>query len=180
MLATTQVLIHLYYDNDKIVLPIDPPGPIAGPDAAANGRKTALDQLKLKMRARVINVITRAVAISILGPFVYALCIRWIAWPWTVRIARMIWNIQRDSAPPRFPPYHIGLILRSLTAGLMLLCIWEFSNAAFSAYVAQAPLKNGQPLTTESRDPNGSLLNGLESKKEIPKVCCVWSSQNAH
>ena len=173
MLATTQALIHLYYDYDKIVLPIDSPGPVTGPDGASNDKKTPLDQLKVTGRVRITNVTTRAVAISILGPFLYAMCIRWVAWPWTVRIARVIWNIQRDSAPPRFPPYHIGLILRSLTAGLMLLCIWEFSNAAFSAYVAQAPLKNGQPLTTDSRDPNGSLLNGLKSKKETPRVCCA-------
>ena len=53
----------------------------------------------------------------------------------------------------------------------MLLCIWEFSNAVFSAYVAQEPLKKDQPLTNDSRDPNGSLLNGLRSKKEIAKVC---------
>ncbi|MCJ1414619.1 hypothetical protein MMC32_000946 [Xylographa parallela] len=174
MLATTQALVHLYYDYDRIVLPIGPPGPVAGPDGNSNDKKTPLDQLKLTARARIINVTTRAVAISILGPFLYALCIRWIAWPWTVRIARVIWNIQRDSPPPRFPPYHIGLILRSLTAGLMLLCIWEFSNIAFGAYVAQAPLKNGQPLTTDSRDPNGSLLNGLKSKKEIPRTFAFW------
>ncbi|MCJ1392234.1 hypothetical protein MMC18_005101 [Xylographa bjoerkii] len=174
MLATTQALNHLYYDYDRIVLPVDLPGPVGHPDAASNDKKTPLDKLKLTARMRFISATTRAVAISILGPFVYAFCIRWVAWPWTVRIARVIWNIQRDSAPPRFPPYHIGLILRSFVAGLMLLCIWEFSNAAFSAYVAQEPLKNGQPLTTDSRDPNGSLLNGLRSKKEIPKTFAFW------
>ncbi|MCJ1283842.1 hypothetical protein MMC26_003173 [Xylographa opegraphella] len=56
----------------------------------------------------------------------------------------------------------------------MLLCLWEFSNAAFSAYVGQAPLKNGQPLTTDSRDPNGSLINGLKAKKEITRTFAFW------
>ncbi|MCJ1401728.1 hypothetical protein MMC11_004945 [Xylographa trunciseda] len=174
MLATTQAIIHLYYDYDRVVLPIGPPGPVELPVSASNDTKTPLNQLKVTARARTISITTRAVATGLLGPVFYALCIRWIAWPWTVRVARLMWNIQRDSVPPRFPPYHIGLILRSITAGLMLLCIWEFSNAAFSAYVAQQPLKNGYPLTTDSRDPNGSLLNGLKSKKEIPRTFAFW------
>ena len=36
--------------------------------------------------------------------------------------------------------------------------------------MAKAPLKNGQPLTFEAKDPNGSLLNGLKSKKPSIKV----------
>ena len=68
------------------------------------------------------------------------------------------------------PPYHISLIIRSAGSGFLLLLIWEISNAVFGAYVAQEPLKNGNPLSNDSGDPNGSLLNGLKSKNEVIKV----------
>jgi hypothetical protein len=48
--------------------------------------------------------------------------------------------------------------------------LWEVGNTAFSAYVAQEPLKNERPITYESRDPNGSLLTGLRGKKLQTRV----------
>jgi nucleoporin NDC1 len=66
-------------------------------------------------------------------------------------------------------------------AGTLICLLWSFSNAAFSFWLAKEPIKNGQPLTTESKDPNGSLLNGLKSKKPRISVITVlipvsWSS----
>lgn len=40
--------------------------------------------------------------------------------------------------------------------------------------MVREPLKNGNPLTSESKDPNGSLLNGLKSKKLSIKSFAVW------
>jgi nucleoporin NDC1 len=67
----------------------------------------------------------------------------------------------------------------------MMIFLWELSNAVFTLYVAQPPLKKDNPLTSEtkdnagsyvtkSQDPNGSLLNGLKSKKEVPKTFAFW------
>ena len=127
-------------------------------------------KLKSVLPIMLRNAVTRAIATSLSGPFVYAGCIRWVAWPWTLWFARLVWSIPKESTPSRYPPMQVGLMIRSFAAGLMLLCLWEFSNAVFTAYVAQEPLKNGQPLTADSREPNGSLLNGLKSRKEGPKV----------
>ncbi|POS85302.1 hypothetical protein EPUL_002999, partial [Erysiphe pulchra] len=43
-----------------------------------------------------------------------------------------------------------------------------------SFYTAQEPLKNGRPITQESRDPNGSLINGLKSQKLQIRVYAFW------
>jgi len=177
MLATTQALIHLYYDYDKVVLPISKlraEGPADKPTDVEPPTARVKRDLPVAMRSSI----ARAVATSIVGPFVYALLVRPFAWPWSLYLARLFWSIPKDSAPPRFPPYHISLILRSATAGVLLLCLWDLSNAAFSAFVAQEPLKNGKPLTDDSRDPNGSLLNGLKSKKEAPRVRCILVGSN--
>jgi nucleoporin NDC1 len=182
ILAATQALMHLYYDYDIVVLPIpklkaggsvDKPTDVEPPTA----------RLKRDAPVALRSSIARAVATSIVGPFVYALLIRPFAWPWSLYLARLFWSIPKDSAPPRFPPYHISLILRSATAGMLLLCLWDLSNEAFSAFVAQEPLKKGRPLTDDSRDPNGSLLNGLKSKKEAPRVRYILiasKTSNAH
>lgn len=67
----------------------------------------------------------------------------------------------------------------------MLVMLWEVSNALFTLYVAEPPLKKGSPLTSEikdnagsvvtkSQDPNGSLLVGLRSKKDVPRTFAFW------
>jgi nucleoporin NDC1 len=62
------------------------------------------------------------------------------------------------------------LMLRCILASFMLLFAWMAGNTAFSIFLVKEPLKNGRPLTSESKDPNGSLLNGLKSKKLSIKV----------
>lgn len=57
-----------------------------------------------------------------------------------------------------------------ITEGTLLVVLWEFVNKTFDVYIAQEPLKNDLPITNDSTDPNGSLLNGLKSKKDTVRV----------
>lgn len=57
-----------------------------------------------------------------------------------------------------------------VTEGTLLVVLWEFVNKTFDVYLAQEPLKNDVPITNDSTDPNGSLLNGLKSKKDTVRV----------
>jgi nucleoporin NDC1 len=54
--------------------------------------------------------------------------------------------------------------------GFLLLTLWTLSNRVFTFYVSDVPLKSENPITNDSKDPNGSLLVGLKSKALIPKV----------
>ncbi|MCJ1412543.1 hypothetical protein MMC19_006638 [Ptychographa xylographoides] len=173
LLASTQSIIHIYCDYDHITLPIDTPKSENKSEKSPT-MDSPIAKLKSVLPIMLRNAVTRAIATSLSGPFVYAGCIRWVAWPWTLWFARLVWSIPKESTPSRYPPMQVGLMIRSFAAGLMLLCLWEFSNAVFTAYVAQEPLKNGQPLTADSREPNGSLLNGLKSRKEGPKNFAFW------
>lgn len=51
---------------------------------------------------------------------------------------------------------------------------WETTSFFFSTLLAQEPLKKDQPLSTASRDPNGTLLTGLKAKRNVVKTFAFW------
>ena len=169
MVAVSQSWLHISNDYDQVSLQ-------AGRIRVQDNLMRPLDieppmvQLRHDVPRLLQDALMRATVVGVFGPFMYHLLIRPVAWPWTLYVARVFWSIPKDSTPPRIPPYHISLILRSAMSGLMLICLWQISNAVFQAFVAQPPLKNDQPLTADSRDSNGSLLNGLKSRKQASKV----------
>ena len=168
MLATLQSTIHLYYDYDRIVLPVAPHKTETGSETSSKKQSPVIrlrDDLPLLGR----DILVRAACMSIFGPIVYALFIRVVAWKWSLSIAALLWDVP-SSRLSYIPPYHISLIIRSFTSGSLLLVLWEISNKTFGAYVVQEPIKKGQPLTSESKDPNGTLLIGLQNKREVLRV----------
>lgn len=90
--------------------------------------------------------------------------------------AKLFWNFPRSAADPpgRVPPIGPGLVLRSLVSGSLLVLCWQTSNLFFSVFISKEPLKRGQPLTGDAKDPNGSLLDGLKAKKETVKTFAFW------
>lgn len=57
----------------------------------------------------------------------------------------------------------------------MLVFLWEFANTAMTIYLSKEPVKRDkehklQPITRDSKDPNGSLLLGLRAKKDLLRV----------
>ncbi len=183
--ATVQSLLHLYYDYDQVplstttVLPSEtatkePVGVLADLLVQSLAQVEPLRPLfwydsKDIFTSVTRNIILRAVCVSFLSPFLYTIFIRRKAWSWSLSFAKLVWDV--PSTPLSFiPPHYPSLIYRSLTSGFFLLLLWEASNVLFTVYVAQAPLKKGQPITAESKDPNGSLLTGLKAQKEVPKV----------
>ena len=165
-----QSCLHLFYDYDRVHIPVTKTKPQTASDQPSAIAVQPLAQLRTKLPHLVQVAIPRALSIMILGPIVYSLFVRRMAWSWSLFLARIFWNLPKGSEPPKIPPYHISVLFRSVTASLLLIILWEFSNATFEAYVAQPPLKIDRPLTADSRDPNGSLLTGLKAKKEVAKV----------
>lgn len=168
MLAALQSALHLYYDYDRVPLPTTPIKAESVPEQA-HQEQSPVHQLQEDVPTLGRNIFLRAVGVSIFGPLFYALFIRSMAWKYSLLIAELLWDVPR-SRLSYIPPYHISLIIRSFTSGSLLLTLWEVSNKAFTAYAAQEPLKEGQPLTSKSTDPNGTLLIGLQSKREVTKV----------
>jgi nucleoporin NDC1 len=168
MLATLQSLLHLYYDYDRVLLP---PTQSSTESTTEQTWKEEHPLAKVQVLSPTLaqNVGLRAAGMSILGPIIYALFIRRTAWSCSLWLAELLWDVPASQLS-YIPPYHISLILRSLSSGFLLLAVWEASNALFGAYVAQEPMKKDLPFTSEAKDPNGALLNGLKSKRVTVKV----------
>ena len=187
LFAAAQSILHLYNDVDHLKLPID-----------ASQDKVPIQQVqtltgRLSHRLRLLgpifswdsnnpvrsarqNIVLRTAVVSLSAPFIYSLFIRRTAWEVSRWIASLLWDLpaQRLSF---IPPHYPSLIYRTITAGIQLLFLWESSNAFFSAYVSRQPIKKGVPLSSTSKDPNGTILNGLKSKKELPKVVQALASR---
>ena len=168
MLAVLQSAIHLYYDYDKVTLPTTLTEEESAPKQHAKNQ-LPFTRLRDEVPQLLQTILLRAVCMGVFGPIVYALFVRSAAWKCSLYVASVLWDVPQ-SRLSYIPPYHISLIIRSCTSGFLLLTLWEASNKLFGAYAAQEPLKNGQPLTSESKDPNGSLLRGAQSRREVPKV----------
>ncbi|KAF4125884.1 nucleoporin NDC1 [Geosmithia morbida] len=105
---------------------------------------------------------------------VYMGLIRPFAYRWTLMVLRPFYNIPKSNLLPTSWPLDLWLAGRCMLAGTLLFVVWGAGNTAFSVFMAKEPLKNGQPLTSESKDPNGSLLSGLKSKKPSIKCFAMW------
>ena len=185
LLALLQTIFHLYYNYDRVYLA----GAVQvetsqGPEITTEKKleiNTSLrphtlvspwEQVKASTPLILQRVALRSAAMAISGPFIYAIFIRHRAWHLSLLLAQLLWDMPAAAVLSYLPPSPIWLVLQSLYAQFLLLLLWESSNTLFSAFVAQEPLRKGQLLSDESRDPNGTLLNGLQSKREVPKVCC--------
>ncbi|EGC42110.1 nuclear envelope protein [Histoplasma capsulatum var. duboisii H88] len=175
LLAVSQATLHLYFDWDKIRVPIS-----NRTSTSTHQSLHALEPLPVRIRKAMPQILYDAVIRSsiaaIVGPFIYMLFLRRIAWNWVLSFAKLFWNFPRSAADPPglIPPLHILLMLRVATTGVLLVMLWQVSNLLFSTFLGQAPLKRGQPLTNESKDPNGSLINGLNAKKDVVRTFAFW------
>lgn len=167
MLAAWQAALHLYYEYDKITLPV-----LQSKESTTeqpSNKQSPLFALRDLTPSLGKSIGVRAACMSILGPFIYTGFIRSKAWSWSLYFAALFWDIP-NSQLSYTPPY-LSVIIRSYVSSALLITLWEVSNMVFSAHVAQEPLKKDQPLTSESKDPNGSLLIGLKMEREVPRVC---------
>ncbi|TVY50022.1 Nucleoporin [Lachnellula occidentalis] len=181
ILAFVQAGFHLFYDYDRIDMPVTKTKTGTSSEQNSSVAVAPAVQLRTKLPAMISTSIQRALAVAMFSPFLYYMnwgiypySIRRFAWSCNRMWVKMFWNLPKSSALPSIHPFHIGVLMRSVTSGFLLLMLWEVGNAAFSAYVAQEPLKNERPITYESRDPNGSLLTGLRGKKLQTKAFAFW------
>ena len=177
LLAIAQTACHLGFDYDKISLPLEkvPAEPTTADEKSAMETKLPrriqpLDDLKARLPSTLRMIGIQSASIAVVGPIVYALFIRRRAWNISMFLAKLVQDVAPVTELSYIPPYHISLILRSMTSGFLLIFLWQSSNAIFSAFFAQEPLKGGQPVTAASSDPNASLLGGLKSNKDVNKV----------
>lgn len=180
-IAVVQAAVHLYYDYDRLDMPSAKTKLGLAAGQALSPIVPPAAQLKAKFVPMMSSSLKLSVFLTISTPILYSLpfgiwpySIRKFAWSFTRSWAKIFWNLPKSGSLPTTKPFHWTMLLRTFTSGFMLLMLWELGNAAFTAYVAQEPLKNDRPITYESRDPNGSLLTGLKGKKLQTRAFAFW------
>lgn len=159
LLGVTAGFLHLFLDLDRLIL---------GTVKESEENTKPVDPFE-KLLTRAPRLLLRSVTISMavagLNYMVLYSLLRRSAWGWAMFFLRPFYNLPKTNIPPSHAPWSIWMLGRSVAAGTLLCVLWNFSNEAFTVRLAKEPIKNGQPITSESKDPNGSLLNGLKSKK---------------
>jgi len=167
VLGLYQALLHLYTDRDRLQL-----GAVRAQEKAANGSNgdTHWKRLWERVPAIVTSSVNQAAIGCLISLFVYPILIRATLWRTMLFFLRPVYNLPPTNLLPVSLPFSVATLTRCFVASFLLTILLTAANVAFSLLLAREPLKNGKPLSSDSKDPNGSLLNGLKSKKDSIKV----------
>ncbi|PHH87098.1 hypothetical protein CDD83_9321 [Cordyceps sp. RAO-2017] len=171
--ALSQTIQHYRLDVDRLDLGLSKPRPEDREKGSAV-LPGSFHAVLVQLPCVLTGCVKQAASTLFLTLVLYALFLRSFAWGWALAFLRPFYSLPQTSILPSSWPTDIFLLARCVYAGTLLLFLWSAGNTAFSIFMVKAPLKNGQPLTSESKDPNGSLLNGLKSKKLSIKSFAMW------
>ena len=175
LLGLVQSITHMYKDFSSLQIPASPLPLPSNPEQSTHRIAPISHQLQVALIPILRRSIVTSAVTAVAGPFIYQLCFRKFLWWWHLVFAKLWFNIPRsDAQPSGYPPANPSMMLRSFAFGFLLLMTWESSAFLFSALMVQRPLKKGQPLSTTSKDPNGTLLNGIKAKNDIVKTFAFW------
>ncbi|KAH7084796.1 nucleoporin protein Ndc1-Nup [Paraphoma chrysanthemicola] len=176
VLAVVQTGFHLWDDYDSIDVPAMKPKKSADDATVASPvRRTSKPRqiLFAKLPSMVATSGTLSVTSLLVGTIFYFIGPRSLIWDYYYSFNRYFISLSKTSRPTGLAPF-MPLVFGFAAEGTMLVLLWQFVNRAFDLYIAQEPLKNDQPITADSKDPNGTLLNGLKSKKDAVRAIAFW------
>ncbi|KAH8701480.1 nucleoporin protein Ndc1-Nup [Phaeosphaeriaceae sp. PMI808] len=173
-LAVSQTAVHLWDDYDSIYVPAMKPKK-SGDDTEATvpGSVRPMQVLTTKFPAILATAGSISAFTFVIGSLVYFIGPRHLVWDYYYAFSRSFISLSKTSKPTGVAPF-LPLAWAFMKEGTLLVCLWQFVNRAFDLYIAQEPYKNNQPITSDSKDPNGTLLNGLRSKKQAPQAIAFW------
>lgn len=173
VVGSTNAAMHLFRDSDRLLLGTARTIPGTVKSAKKSQLYTAL---LAEVPIHAFTALTRSLVSVFLSIFLYGVFFRSIAWRITLALFRPFYSLPKSTLPPTLKPYFStwGFLVHCLGAGFLLSLLLVVGNAAFTLFLVNEPLKDGKPLTNGSKDPNGSLLNGLRSKKDKIKAFALW------
>ncbi|KAJ5570930.1 hypothetical protein N7535_004590 [Penicillium sp. DV-2018c] len=175
ILACVQAVIHLYSDYDRV------PVPIAERSAKSEDGRThpvppTSKHLQATLPKELATGAIRGLSVAAATVVLYPIFFRSFAWSWSLYFAKLSFSFPRSAVDPQsfVPSIFPYFFLRTLLPGVLLVLSWQTANLFYSVFMGKEPLKRGQPLTAEAKDPNGSLLNGLKARKHVVKTFALW------
>lgn len=190
ILALGQSLWHVYRDEDEIPMPIRKASAIKTKDGTVvSAVEPPRNQIRRNLPSIAKSATAKASILYGVGFALYFLVIRSVirkanhahnsyfdrlhAWNFSFSIARYIFFLHRYTPPTGIYPL-FDITSRTLYSTFLLTFLWDFANIAFDAYIAQEPLRKGRPITDASKDPNGSLIRGLDHRLKTAKAYAFW------
>ncbi|EJT79356.1 hypothetical protein GGTG_04440 [Gaeumannomyces tritici R3-111a-1] len=158
-------IVHVALDRDHISLGTVKPPSAAGKEWLA---------LWTSLPAIMVSSFPIALFAVMLTAVLYFTAIRPFAWSIALMTFRPFYSLPKYNILPVSWPLTASLVLRCTLLTAILNMMWGVGNVAFSIFLVKPPFKNGKPLTSDAKDPNGSLLNGLKSKKLPIKCFAMW------
>ncbi|ORY59997.1 nucleoporin protein Ndc1-Nup [Pseudomassariella vexata] len=174
LLGLFEGFMHLFLDYDRLILGAVKARSEKTAGASPPKAEDPFEKLLKQAPVLLIRSITTSITIAWTNYIVGYSLLRGSAWGWAMTFLRPFYNLPKSNIPPSSAPWSFWMLWRSILAGTLLCLLWNFSNTAFTYRLAKEPVKNGKPLTAESKDPNGSLLNGLKSKKPRIAAFAMW------
>lgn len=173
LLGIGQGLAHRWWDQGRIMLGVAKP---RKEEAATDAQPTPGTRTN-KVLEKLPLILTQSINCAAVGflatAILYPLFFRTFCWRISLMIFRPIYTLPKTNLLPSSLPFSFSSVTRTLYASFLLELIWTTCTVAFSLFMVKGPKKNGKPLSSESKDPNGSLVNGLKVKKEAYRVCCT-------
>lgn len=168
--AVLQTVVHYQFDLDRLIF-VKPVAKTDDANPKSGGLTGSAQKLVQQFPTVFAGCVKQATYSLLLAMVLYYAMFRGFAWSWALMVFRPFYNLPRSNLTPSTWPTDLFLMVRCIGAGTMLNSIWAAGNTAFSIFMAKPPLKGGKPFSADSKDPNGSLLNGLKSKKSSIQVC---------
>ena len=174
VLGVVHGALHISRDDDRLRLNA---ARLHADDApAAEPPKPWSARLMKEVPLLAHRALVQTLAVLVLNIVFYHAVLRSLAWRVALAIFRPFYTMPKTNlAPTTHGGMSFPLWVKCSGASFMLLFLWLAGNRMFSMFLVRPPLKNGNPLTSESKDQNGSLLNGLKSKKLPIKVSILFS-----
>jgi nucleoporin NDC1 len=166
------VIYHLSSNIDEVIFPLDKLSTLSWGLRLQSSLATDVPRLLLR-------VFTKSVSAMIIGLIAYDYIYRQFLWNWAFSTLQYTYDFPRNSQPRRSGvPAVYELEFKFLVHAFLLTFLWDIINYVFSALIVAQPLKNGKPITSDSKDPNGTLLSGIRSRRQFQRVfyCFLWET----
>ncbi|KAI0198807.1 nucleoporin protein Ndc1-Nup [Astrocystis sublimbata] len=179
VLGLVQGLGHVAYDQNRLVLGALKSRPDEKEGTDANVAPTPPEHWSTQLGRWTPILAVRcgvlAISVAMFNYVVLYSLVRASAWRTSMWFFRFIYgDLPKYNFPPGNAPWSVWMLGRTIWASFLLGLLWQFADIAFRVQLTREPLKHEQPLTMESKDPNGSLLNGLQSKKPRIFAFAMW------
>ncbi|KAI3329492.1 nucleoporin protein Ndc1-Nup [Ustulina deusta] len=185
LLGLVQGIIHTALDMDRLLLGVveesrdgdgaDGGGENEGEAAKPRDMENWANKIGEWTPILIVRCGMLAITVAMVNYIFLYHFLRISAWRWSMWFFRFFYSdLPKYSLPTGGAPWSFWMLGRTIWASFLLSLLWYFGEVAFRVQLTREPLKRGQPLSSESKDPNGSLLNGLRSKKPRIAAFAMW------